>query len=88
MKEEIIAIVAEYLDVDASTLVESKTLQDLNIDSLDFVEILFEVEDKFDVSLNSKLQDRSDEIQNFGDVLRITEEMILQQRIEDPENNL
>ena len=80
MKEDIVKIVADYLDVEPASLDETKTLEDLKIDSLDFIEILFEVEEKYDASLSSEMQKRRDEIHNFGDILRIVEELIVEQR--------
>lgn len=80
MKEEIIGIIAEYLDVPPSDLDEHKTLDDLKIDSLDFAEIMFEIEEKFDTSLMFEMQDHKDEIHNLGDVLRLLEAEIVKQR--------
>lgn len=80
MREKIITLVAEYLDIERSELDETRTLADLRIDSLDFVEIMFEIEEAFDTSLTTEMQDRSGEMHSFGDVLRIAEELIRQQR--------
>lgn len=83
MKDEIIAIVAEFLDVDPSELDETKTLEDLKIDSLDFIEIMFEAEEHFDVPLTTEMMDARDQINNFGDVLRVAQDMILRHRAEE-----
>jgi acyl carrier protein len=83
MKDEIISIVAEFLDVDPSELDETKTLEDLKIDSLDFIEIMFEAEEQFDAPLTTEMMEARDEIANFGDVLRVAEEMILKHRAEE-----
>mmetsp|Transcript_22789 Transcript_22789/g.37819 ORF Transcript_22789/g.37819 Transcript_22789/m.37819 type:complete len:90 (+) Transcript_22789:1133-1402(+) len=83
MKEEIIAIVAEFLDVDASELDETKTLADLKIDSLDFIEIMFEAEEHFDAPLTTEMMEAREDIHNFGDVLRVAEEKIIQHRAEE-----
>ena len=84
MKDEIIDIIAEYLDVDASELDEHKTLEDLNIDSLDLVEIMFEIEEKFEVSVIFEMQEHKNELRNLGDMVRLTEELIVKHRASQP----
>ena len=80
MIDEIKSIIAEYLDVEPSDLLDHQTLEDMKIDSLDFIEIMFEIEEAFDAPLTSEIQERKEEITNFGDVLRVTEEMIKEHR--------
>ena len=50
-KERVIALLAEHLDVDASTITEETTFEDLDIDSLDTVEIMMEMEDEFGIEI-------------------------------------
>ena len=50
-KERVIALLAEHLDVDASTITEVTTFEDLDIDSLDTVEIMMEMEDEFGIEI-------------------------------------
>ena len=80
MKSEIIAIIADFLEVPPDQLDDYKTLEDLNIDSLDFYEIAFEIEEKFDAPVISELQRHRGQIHNLGDVLRIAEEAIVKNR--------
>jgi len=80
MKSEIIAIIADFLEVPPEELTDYKTLEDLDIDSLDFAEIMFEIEEKFDASITSDMQRHKNEIHNLGDFLRLTEELILKHR--------
>ena len=80
MIDEIKSVIAEYLDVEPSDLLDHQTLEDMKIDSLDFIEIMFEIEEAFDAPLTSEIQERKEEITNFGDVLRVTEEMIKEHR--------
>jgi acyl carrier protein len=84
MKSEIIAIIADFLEVPPEQLDDHKTLEDLNIDSLDFAEITFEIEEKFDVPVISELQRHRDQIHNLGDILRLTEELIVKHRESKP----
>lgn len=53
-KERVINVLAEHLDVDASTITETTTFQDLDIDSLDTVEILMEMEDEFGIEIKAE----------------------------------
>ncbi len=50
-KDRVIALLAEHLDVDASTITEATTFEDLDIDSLDTVEIMMEMEDEFGIEI-------------------------------------
>ena len=50
-KERVIELLAEHLDVDASTITEATTFEDLDIDSFDTVEIMMEMEDEFGIEI-------------------------------------
>lgn len=50
-KERVIELLADHLDVDASTITEETTFEDLDIDSLDTVEIMMEMEDEFGIEI-------------------------------------
>lgn len=50
-KERVVTLLAEHLDVDASTITETTTFDDLDIDSLDIVEIMMEMEDEFGMEI-------------------------------------
>ena len=48
--EKLISVIAEVLDIDASTITaESRFVEDLGADSLDFLEIVMSVEDEFGI---------------------------------------
>ncbi len=51
MFEKIRDLLAEHLDIEADTITESTTFEDLDVDSLDTVEIIMEIEDEFDVKI-------------------------------------
>ena len=84
MRDEIVKVIAEYLDVPPETLVDHATMEDLNIDSLDFVEIMFEIEEKLDAPVIFEMQDHKDEMLTLGDVLRLTEQQIAAHRAASP----
>ena len=58
-KERVINVLADHLDVDASTITEATTFEDLDIDSLDTVEILMEMEDEFGIEIVAEEAGRS-----------------------------
>ncbi|CCG07735.1 acyl carrier protein [Pararhodospirillum photometricum] len=80
MKNEILSLIADFLEVKPEELQDYKTLEDLDIDSLDFVEIMFEIEEKYDAPVLSHMQRCRDQLHTLGDVLSMTEELILQHR--------
>ncbi|MEM7442034.1 MAG: phosphopantetheine-binding protein [Pseudomonadota bacterium] len=51
VEDKIIEIVANQRRVDASTLSLSDRLEDIEIESIDLVEIIFAIEDEFDVDV-------------------------------------
>lgn len=51
MFEKIKELLAEHLDIDADTITEDTTFEDLDVDSLDTVEIIMEIEDEFDIKI-------------------------------------
>lgn len=53
--EKVKELLAEHLDMDASEITEATTFEDLEIDSLDTVEILMELEDEFGIEI--KMED-------------------------------
>lgn len=55
MFEKVKSILAEQLNVKADKIkLESRIVEDLGADSLDVVELLMSVEDKFNVSVNDE----------------------------------
>ena len=51
VQETIFAIIAKESGVEASKITLESTLKDLEIDSLDAVQIIFELEDQFKITL-------------------------------------
>ena len=49
--EKVVSIIAEKAKVDPSTINRDTQIQDINIDSLDVVEIFFDIEEAFDISI-------------------------------------
>lgn len=51
VQQQIFDIIGKHDGVDASALTPQSTLKELGIDSLDAVEIIFDIEEHFDVTL-------------------------------------
>lgn len=51
--EKIRDIIAEKMDLDASEISEDSTFESMQIDSLDMVEIVMDIEEAFDISVES-----------------------------------
>lgn len=61
-------IIAERLDVDATKVtMDASFIQDLGADSLDTYDLVFAIEEEFDVQVPD---DRANEIETVGDVVR------------------
>ena len=68
MQEKIIAMLAEYKGIDASTITGESTLEALELDSLDVVELVMSLEDEFGVSLTI-----SEDIKSVADIAAAVE---------------
>lgn len=51
MKDELIQITADYLGKDPSEITSDQTFKDMGLDSLDLLDMVMEVEQKFGVKL-------------------------------------
>lgn len=80
IKNELLDLIADFLEIDVEELSDDRSLESLNIDSLTFTEIMFEVEDEYDVSLLSQMQSQREQLSTFGNVLALTLEIINKQR--------
>ena len=68
MQEKIIALLADYKGIDASTITGESTLEQLELDSLDVVELVMSLEDEFGVSLTM-----SEDIKSVADIAAAVE---------------
>lgn len=73
-RNAIIAIIAEKLSIESSTITDSSTLQDLGADSLDLVEIVMRVEEQLNVAIDDQ---QVEQLKNVSDVVNYVHELRL-----------
>ena len=59
-------IISNYLDIDPKSITEESSFKDMEVDSLDMVEIVMEIEDAFGITI-----DETAEIQTVGDIIKL-----------------
>ncbi len=79
----ILNIIAEKAKVERGTLNRATELKGLDLDSLDVVEIFFEIDEAFDISLpfnaNEAASIESAKFKTAGDVIDLVTEQVAQQ---------
>ena len=76
VESDIYDIIAEKSAVDRSKLHSDAKLEDLEIESLDVVEIIFAVEEKFDIHVPYNANDQELEFETIGDVVNAVQKLI------------
>ena len=79
VEEDIYDIVADKADVDRVKLVRDARLDDLEIESLDIVEIIFAIEEKFDIQIPYNANDAEMEFETVGQVVDAVQKVIDEQ---------
>ena len=72
IESDVLDIIAKQAKVDRTLMTRSTSLAELNVQSLDLVEIIFALEDKFDIEVPYNANDPSSagvSFQNVGDVI-------------------
>jgi acyl carrier protein len=71
LQNQIFAIIADQAKLDVATIRADSTLKDLGVASLDAIEVIFEIEEKFDVTLSDSDADlKSDTVQGLIDAVQ------------------
>ncbi|QTO97692.1 acyl carrier protein [Helicobacter pylori] len=73
--ETIQAVIAEQLGIDVSQVTpEAKFVKDLGVDSLDIVELIMALEERFGIEISDE---QAEKIVNVGDVMRYIEKQLI-----------
>lgn len=70
--EKVAKIIAEQAMIEPDTIKPSSTIEDLGLDSLGLVEVVFGIEEAFDVSVPYNANDPSEsdfKLGNFGEIV-------------------
>ena len=73
--ERVIARVAEYKEIDASEIVAETTIESLDMDSLDALNLIFELEEEFDLTIPDEEALEMKTIQEMSDGVKQLLEM-------------
>ena len=76
VESDIFEIIAEKAAVARDKVVGTASLQELEIESLDVVEIIFAVEEKFDIHVPFNANDQELEFDTVSDVVKAVEALI------------
>lgn len=74
--DEILDIVAQKAMIDRSKLVPEAKLSDLNVSSLDMVEVVFALEDKFGIEMPFNANTSAGEFNTVGDVIDLVKKQL------------
>lgn len=70
IRDELIALANENLDIDFSEMEMTTQLSDLDIDSIDMLDLIMLIEEKFEIEFE---EDELDEIETLGDIAELIE---------------
>jgi acyl carrier protein len=73
---EVVTIIAGKLRNEGRQIQLTDKLEDLGIESLDAVEMIFELEEKFDITIPYNANDSRTEFDTVGDVVRAVEKLV------------
>ena len=76
VESDIFEIIAEKAAVEREEVVNDAKLEDLEIESLDIVEIVFAIEEKFDVHVPFNANDQRLPFETVSDVVRAVQALI------------
>ena len=77
VEEQIKEIVAKIVHVDKNLMTKESTFKDIKADSLDMVQALVAVEDKFDIEI---LDEEAQKFQTFGDFVDYVEKRLAEKK--------
>ncbi len=84
--DEILDIVAQKALIDRSKLTPEVSLADLNVSSLDLVEVMFALEDKFGIQLPFNANSNSSDFKTLGEVITMVEKQLVAKKLTGTHN--
>ncbi|MEM1376479.1 MAG: acyl carrier protein [Pseudomonadota bacterium] len=69
-------IVADKAEIEASSLSRESVLEDLDIQSLELAEIIFDLEDEFDIEIEMNAAKAWEKLKTVGDVADAISELV------------
>lgn len=78
VQQQILDIIAKHGEIDTSKLTPESTLSDLGIDSLEAIEIVFDIEEHFDIQLPDK--DPEFDAETAGGLVKAVEKALAQRQ--------
>ncbi|UUO22786.1 acyl carrier protein [Colwellia sp. M166] len=78
IEEKLHAIFSEYTDEDFAGLTDAQTLDEVGIDSLSTVEIIFDIEEAFDIKIpdDSVLNAQGSSLSCYADILALVKILV------------
>ena len=75
---DVVAIIAKKKRVEKPTVELSDRLEDLGLESLDAVEMIFDLEEKFDIEIpyNANTNNPRAEFETVGDVVKLIQKLV------------
>jgi acyl carrier protein len=75
---DVVAIIAKKKRVDKPTVELTDRLEDLGLESLDAVEMIFDLEEKFDIEIpyNANTNNPRAEFETVGDVVKLIQKLV------------
>lgn len=76
--QRIIELIGERTEVDATTITTDTSLEDIDIQSLDLVELIMEVEDIYDIEINMNAVEAWDKMTHVRDLVDAVNGLVAQ----------
>ena len=73
---DVIAIIAKKKRVEKPTVEAADRLEALGLESLDAVEMIFDLEEKFDIQISYNSNDPAPEFETVGDVVEAVQKVV------------
>ncbi len=76
LSNDIIGLIAEHTELEAADIKLDTELDSLGIHSLELVEIIMDIEEKYDVEIELDAATASDSIKTIGDIISEAEKLV------------